>query len=66
VATKLVGSEHGLLASTVEEWRRAIEELISDADGRRQRGAAARAFAERHYSYERWAPELADLLRSLE
>jgi glycosyltransferase involved in cell wall biosynthesis len=65
VATKLVGSERGLLASTVDGWRSALEELISDAEERRQRGAAARAFAERHYSYQRWAPELADLMWSL-
>ena len=65
VAKELVASERGVLAATPEEWRLALNQLIGDADERRERGAAARAFAERDYSYTRWAPELAGLLRSL-
>jgi glycosyltransferase involved in cell wall biosynthesis len=65
VAVELVGEEHGLLAATSEEWRSALEQLISDANERRERGKAARAFVERHYSYQRWAPELAALLESV-
>ena len=65
VAAELVGDERGLPASSTEEWRAALDQLIADAEERRERGAAARAFAEREYSYERWAPELAGLLRSL-
>jgi glycosyltransferase involved in cell wall biosynthesis len=62
----LVGQERGLLAGSPDEWRRAVIELARDVSGRRQRGAAAREFVERQYSYQRWAPELAGLLRSLD
>lgn len=65
VNSALVGDERGLLASDPDEWRSALEQLIEQADERRDRGAAARAFVEREYSYQRWAPELAALLRSL-
>jgi glycosyltransferase involved in cell wall biosynthesis len=65
VSADLVGSERGLLASSSGEWLTALEALISDLDERRERGALARQFVESHYSYQRWAPELATLLRSL-
>lgn len=65
VASRLVGDSRGLIATTPEEWRAALTRLIDDVDERRERGAAAREFAEREYSYQRWAPELAALLRSL-
>jgi glycosyltransferase involved in cell wall biosynthesis len=59
----MVGDDRGLLARTVEEWSRALAELAADPDRRRDLGACARDFVERDYSYERWAPELAGLLR---
>jgi glycosyltransferase involved in cell wall biosynthesis len=65
VAPELIGQDRGILAASPEEWRGALEQLIADAEERGQRGAAARQFAERHYSYHRWAPELATLLRSV-
>jgi glycosyltransferase involved in cell wall biosynthesis len=65
VAPELIGSDRGLLASSEEEWARALQMLVADVEERRQRGALARTFVERHYSYQRWAPELASLLRSL-
>jgi glycosyltransferase involved in cell wall biosynthesis len=65
VARELIGAERGLLASTVQTWQEALARLIADPDERRERGARARAFVEREYSYERWAPELAAMLRSL-
>lgn len=65
VTSELIGDDRGLLASTPQQWSAALEQLIADAEERRQRGAAARAFAEREYSYRRWAPELAGLLKSL-
>ena len=61
----LVGSERGLIADGALDWERAFEQLAADAAERRQRGAAARAFVERGYSYARCAPELAALLRSV-
>jgi glycosyltransferase involved in cell wall biosynthesis len=65
VAPELIGQDRGLLAASSEDWRAALEQLIADVEERRQRGAAARQFVERHYSYQRWAPELASLLRSV-
>jgi Glycosyl transferases group 1 len=65
VAPELIGQDRGLLAASSEDWHAALEQLIADVEERRQRGAAARQFVERHYSYQRWAPELASLLRSV-
>jgi glycosyltransferase involved in cell wall biosynthesis len=65
VTAELIGEDRGLLATTADDWRSALEQLISDVEERGQRGTAARAFAEREYSYHRWAPEVAGLLRSL-
>jgi glycosyltransferase involved in cell wall biosynthesis len=65
VATELIDDERGILAASAEQWEHALQTLITDTLERRQRGAAARAFVERHYSYQRWAGEFAALLRSL-
>jgi glycosyltransferase involved in cell wall biosynthesis len=65
VSRELVGSERGLLATTEAEWYAALDELIDDVDGRAERGERARTYAEREFSYARWAPELASMLRSL-
>jgi glycosyltransferase involved in cell wall biosynthesis len=60
----LIGADRGLLPASVEEWPAALSRLIDDVDERRERGAAARTFVEREFSYQRWAPELATLIRS--
>jgi glycosyltransferase involved in cell wall biosynthesis len=67
VNRRIVGEsrERGVLATTVEEWSSALEELVSDHAARAEMGAAARAFVEREYSYEAWAPKLAGLLSEL-
>jgi glycosyltransferase involved in cell wall biosynthesis len=65
VSRELVGTDHGLLATTTDEWHTALDRLIRDAAERAERGAAARGFVEREFSYARWAPELAAMLRSL-
>lgn len=65
VNSELVGRDRGILAASPLEWQSALEELINDVDRRCESGAAARAFVERGYSYQRWAPELASLIRSL-
>ena len=65
VAPDMVGDDRGLLASTPGEWTEALLRLIDDAQERRERGALARRFVEQNYSYERWAPQLAELLRGL-
>lgn len=61
----LVGDDRGLLADSGAEWERALTQLAADPGERRQRGTAARAFVEREYSYTRWAPEVAAMLRSV-
>ena len=61
----LVGSDRGLLASTPEDWRKAIERLMTSVDERRERGALARRFVEAEFSYRRWAPEIAGLFKTL-
>jgi hypothetical protein len=65
VNSELIGSDRGLLAASTTDWHSALERLIDDAAERRERGAAAREFVEREYSYQRWAPELAALLHSV-
>jgi glycosyltransferase involved in cell wall biosynthesis len=66
VATGLIGDgERGALATSDQDWQIAIEWLATDVAARRQLGAAARDFVERDYSYQRWAGELAALLRSV-
>lgn len=64
VAAEMVGTDRGVLAASIGDWERALESLL-DAGERRERGMAARTFVERHYSYQHWAPRLAELLRSL-
>jgi hypothetical protein len=65
VHVRLVGAERGRLASTVEDWYSALEELTGDVALRRQMGAEGRRLVERDYSYQRWAPELAAMLESV-
>jgi glycosyltransferase involved in cell wall biosynthesis len=65
VNAELVSDDRGLLASSTQEWEHTLTAMLRDAEGRRASGAAARQFVEREYSYQRWAPELAALLRSL-
>lgn len=65
VSRELVGSERGVLATTPEQWYEALDQLIADPGERAARGAAARTFVEREYSYQRWAPELAAMLHTL-
>jgi glycosyltransferase involved in cell wall biosynthesis len=65
ISTQLVGDGRGLTAAHEDEWHAALSRLIADCAERRERGAAARTYAEREYSYQRWAPEYAALLHSI-
>lgn len=56
---------NGFLATSDDEWRSAIETLLSDADLRRRMGAAGRKKVEEHYSLQVWGPRVARLLRSV-
>ncbi len=65
VNADLVAGGRGATATTAHEWEQALIEVLGNATTRRERGAAARKFVEAHYSYQRWTPELAVLLRAL-
>lgn len=65
VNTSIVGSERGYLATSHSDWNFFLRTLVASVEERRERGRAARAFVEREYSYQRWAPELARMLTSL-
>jgi len=55
----------GIAASSAQEWRLALESLCGDAQARREAGLIGRRLVETDYSYQRWAPELAAMLRSI-
>jgi glycosyltransferase involved in cell wall biosynthesis len=61
----MLAEERGRLAGTEDEWLSTLTELVKDAKLREEMGKAARVFVEREYSYQRWAPELAAMLREL-
>jgi hypothetical protein len=65
VNAELIGDGRGFAARTDADWERALTELQRDAQARRQRGIEARRYVEANYSYQRWAPELATMLREL-
>ena len=65
VTRELIGTERGVLAATADEWYRALVTLIEDPSQRAEQGANGRQFVEREYSYQRWAPQLAELLRTV-
>jgi glycosyltransferase involved in cell wall biosynthesis len=64
VNRELVDDKRGMLVETAEDWRRAIEMLVTDAGARREMGAAGRRFVEERFSYSVWAPTVAELMRS--
>ena len=66
VATSMVGATRGYTATTAREWSDAIEALAGDAQERREMGEDARQFVADNYSYSRWAPEIASMLKSLQ
>ena len=65
VNAALLSRGGGCAADTPAQWRRALEEFERDTAARREAGCAGRRLAEAEYSYQRWAPELAAMLRSL-
>ncbi|HEV2125775.1 MAG TPA: glycosyltransferase [Chloroflexota bacterium] len=56
----------GIAVRSTDEWRAALEQFARDASARHQAGLQGRKLVESEYSYQRWAPELAGLLRSLD
>ena len=66
VNSTMVGDERGVLASSDDEWFKALELLVNDARARKDMGSNARRFVEARYSYEHRAPQLAEMLKSLD
>ena len=58
----VVDGKTGMLASTPDEWRLAIERLANDPQLRARMGAAGRAAVEQQFSVHHWAPRFASLL----
>lgn len=65
INAELVADGRGFTATSEAEWTESLLSLVQSARERRERGALARVYVEANYSYQRWAPELAALLRSL-
>lgn len=65
INSALLEGAQSYAATGPDEWQASLRSLIHDVTDRRDRGSAARGYVEKHYSYQRWAPELATLLRSL-
>jgi glycosyltransferase involved in cell wall biosynthesis len=55
------GTTH-LFATSNEEWRRALDDLLAHADRRQQMGAAGRLHVIEHYGLEAQADKLASAL----
>ena len=56
---------NGFLADTPDEWRAALETLLTDTALRRQMGRAGRAMVEKEYCIQVTGPKLVDLLNAI-
>jgi glycosyltransferase involved in cell wall biosynthesis len=64
VSASVIGHEHsGLIPRSEAEWTEFVVTLARDAELRNRLGAAGRARIANEFSVERWAPELAAILR---
>ena len=63
ITRKVVG-DGGVIVRDAEEWAEAIGELAGDAAMRTRMGAAGRRRVEEGYSVARWAPVVAEILRT--
>lgn len=62
----MIEDGRGLAATTVDEWVGALESLAGDVGMRRDLSERGREYAVREFSYQRWAPELSEILRSVD
>ena len=61
----LIRHDHnGLLASSLDEWYRALDYLINDSDARRRLSMSARRTVEQSYSLQVWGPRMVSLLEA--
>ena len=63
--TEVVNAENGVLASTVEDWERALIELIEDPVRRRRLGQNARQMVQEHWMLSQHAYKWAQCYRSV-
>lgn len=56
---------NGFLASTAQEWRDAITQLVEDPALRHRMGQAGRARVDGQYSIQRYGPRMAQLIQSI-
>jgi glycosyltransferase involved in cell wall biosynthesis len=61
----MIEGETGFLATSADEWRASLRQLIDDAELRRRMGAAGRRRAEAEYSLATQGPRLVSLMQSL-
>jgi hypothetical protein len=61
----LLADGRGIAATTAQEWEHALTDLLGDPAARAQRGNGARRYVQQEFSYQRWAPELAALLKTV-
>jgi glycosyltransferase involved in cell wall biosynthesis len=64
-ARVVVNDKTGIVASTPDDWEKAILALTSSRELRERLGAAGRERAAREYSFQACAPQVASLLQSL-
>jgi len=65
VNREILANGGGIAACSSAEWKGALEFFAADSVARREAGLQGRGLVEREYSYQRWAPELAAMLRSV-
>ncbi|MEA1950172.1 MAG: glycosyltransferase family 4 protein [Planctomycetota bacterium] len=61
----IIHGQTGLLASTPDEWARAIGRLASSPKLRQQMGQRGRRLVEQRFGVERWAPRFADIIEQV-
>jgi glycosyltransferase involved in cell wall biosynthesis len=65
VAPQMIGPDRGVLARTTNDWINGITMLLADATVRSEMSRRARAHVAAHYSYEAWAPLVAEMFKEL-
>jgi glycosyltransferase involved in cell wall biosynthesis len=61
----IIHGQTGLLASTPDEWARAIERLASSPELRQEMGLRGRRLVEERFGVEAWAPRFADIVEQV-
>lgn len=65
VNADIVSDDRGIAATNSSNWSAALADLARDVAGRTEMGARARRYVEREYSFQTWAPRVANSLKEL-